>query len=90
MENLEKQSINNLYYDNLKFHDKEETPEIIEEAKNDEVTLHDDLKLLRHFSHKKRNNYSFNQVLELGVLIRKYPNNLSTIRKKSKNCFKFI
>ena len=72
MENLEQQSINNLFNDNLKFHDKEETPDIIEEAKTDEVTLHEDLMLLKHFPHKKRNKYSFNQVLELGVLIRKY------------------
>ena len=84
MENLEQQNINNLFNDNLKFHDKEETPDIIEEAKTDEVTLHEDLMLLKHFPHKKRNKYSFNQVLELGVLIRKYPNNLSTIRKNLK------
>ena len=81
---MKQQSINNLFNDNLKFYDKEETPDIREEAKIDEVTLHEDLILLKHFPHKKRNKYSFNQVLELGVLTRKYLDNLSTIRKNLK------
>ena len=60
------------------------TPNIIEEAKTNEVTLHEDLMLLKHFPHKIRNKYSFNQELEPGVLTRKYPNNLSTIRNNRK------
>ena len=47
-------------------------------------TLSSDLLNLRHFPHKRRKQYSLNQITEISDLIRKYPNDLLEIRKALK------
>ena len=53
------------------------------EDKRYESTLIIDLANLQHFPHPKRKQYNLEKISELSDLIRRYPNNLSVIRKKS-------
>ena len=81
MANLEQQNIHSLLDKRLNLQDEWESKDIEPKLKSNESVLFTDLASLKHFPHKKGKQYSNEQISEFGDIIRKYPNNLSVIRK---------
>ena len=84
MANLEQQNIHGLLEERLNLKDEWESKDIKPKLKSNESLLFTDLASLKHFPHKKGKQYSNEQISELGDIIRRYPNNLSVIRKDLK------
>ena len=84
MANLEQQNLHNLLEERFSLQDKWEIRMVEPSFKSNESILFTDLASLKYFPHQKGKHYNKEQVSEISDIIRKYPNNLSEIRKDLK------
>ena len=81
MQNLDQQNMRILFNQRVRLQDEHEYFNDQEDFKSHETVLFTDLMRLKHFPHKKGKWYNIDLMHELSNIIRKHPNDLSTIRK---------
>ena len=81
MANLEQQNLHNLVEERFSLQDKWEIRMIEPNFKSNESILFTYLASLKYFPHQKEKHYNKEQISEISYNVRKYPNNLSEIRK---------